>query len=313
MSSACRSPISSPIRGEIVAAYGRHFLVKTATDIALPCVLRGRKGGAACGDQVEIRLTSPGQGVIETILPRRTLLHRSDSSRDKLIAANVTQLVIVVAAVPSFSEELINRCLVAAENQHIDALIVLNKADLAEPTRAAFATLLLYERLGYSLLQLSAKTDIEPLLPYLRGHLSALVGQSGMGKSTLINALIPAAERATAEISTTLDTGRHTTTHARLYQLDETSGIIDSPGVQQFGLQHISSEELVWGFKEFHRYIGQCKFNDCCHIGEPGCALLHAVGEGKIDPRRLDFYRKLIMSWRPPPGATSILKPNAQP
>ena len=308
-----QNSIPSPITGQIVAAFGRSFLVKTATDSALPCVLRGKKGRAACGDQVEIQLTSPGQGVIETILPRRTLLHRSDNSRDKLIAANVTQVIIVVAAVPSFSEELINRCLVAAENQHIKALIVLNKADLAEPTRAAFATLSLYERLGYSLLQLSAKTDIEPLLPYLRGHLSALVGQSGMGKSTLINALIPAAERATAEISITLDTGRHTTTHARLYQLDETSRIIDSPGVQQFGLQHISSEELMWGFKEFHRYIGQCKFNNCCHVGEPGCALLHAVEEGKIDARRLDFYHKLITSWRPPAGATSVLKPNARP
>jgi ribosome biogenesis GTPase len=313
LSSACRSPISSPIRGEIVAAFGRHFLVKTATDIALPCVLRGRKGGAACGDQVEIRRTSPGQGVIETILPRRTLLHRSDSTREKLIAANVTQVIIVVAAVPSFSEELINRCLVAAESQHIKALIVLNKTDLAEPTRTASTTLSLYRTLGYSLLQLSAKTNTEPLLPYLQGHLSALVGQSGMGKSTLINALIPAAERATAEISITLDTGRHTTTHARLYQLDETSRIIDSPGVQQFGLQHISSEELVWGFKEFHRYIGHCKFNNCCHIGEPGCALLHAVGEGKIDARRLDFYRKLIMSLRLPAGASSILKQSVRP
>lgn len=275
-------------------------------------MLRGKKGGAACGDRVEIQVTSPTQGVIETILPRSTLLYRSDASRQKLIAANVTQIIIVVAAVPAFSEELINRCLVAAESQRIKALIVLNKTDLVEPARAALATLSLYGRLGYSLLKLSAKTDIEPLLPYLHGHLSVLVGQSGMGKSTIINALIPAAERATAEISTTLDTGRHTTTHARLYYLDETSGIIDSPGVQQFGLQHMSSEEVAWAFMEFHRYLGQCKFNDCRHIGEPGCALLQAAQEEKIDGRRLDFYRKLIMSLAPSGGAISSVGQKVQ-
>lgn len=312
MRTTCRSPNTSPIRGEIVAAFGRHFLVKTATDIALECVLRGKKGGAACGDQVEIRLTSPTQGVIESILPRSALLYRSDTSRQKVIAANVTQIIIVAAAVPAFSEELINRCLVAAESQRIKALIVLNKTDLAEPARAAFATLSLYGRLGYSLLQLSAKTDVKPLLPYLHGHLSVLVGQSGMGKSTIINALVPAAERATAEISPTLDTGRHTTTHARLYHLDEISGIIDSPGVQQFGLQHMSSEEVAWAFMEFHRYLGQCRFNNCRHIGEPGCALLQAVQEKKIDARRLDFYRKLIMSLTPSVGAFSSARQKVQ-
>ena len=256
--------------------------------------MRGKKGGAACGDQVQIQPTTPEQGVIEAILPRTTLLYRSDAFREKLIAANVTQIVIVVAAVPSFSEELVNRCLAAAESQRVKALIVLNKADLTEPTLAATATLSLYRELGYTVLQLSAKADVTPLLPHLQGQLSVLVGQSGMGKSTLINALIPAAGRATAEISIALDTGRHTTTHARLYHLDQNSGIIDSPGMQEFGLHHINGADMAWGFVEFHPYIGQCKFNDCRHSGEPGCALAKAVDEGEISARRLDFYHKLV-------------------
>lgn len=259
--------------------------------------MRGKKGGAACGDQVEIQLTASGQGVIEAILPRSALLYRSDVYREKLIAANVTQVVIVVAAVPSFSEELINRCLAAAENQRIRALIVLNKSDLAGSTRAAAASLALYQELGYPLLQISAKTNAALLLPYLKGHLSVLVGQSGMGKSTLINAFIPAAKRTTAGISIALDTGRHTTTHARLYHLDENSRIIDSPGMQEFGLNHIDKEELAWGFIEFHPYIGQCRFNNCRHAGEPGCALAQAAQEGKISARRFNFYHRLAKSY----------------
>ena len=115
-----------------------------------------------------------------------------------------------------------------------------------------------------------------------------------MGKSTIINALIPAADRVTAEISIALDAGRHATTHARLYHLNKSSHVIDSPGIQEFGLHHINNTSLAWGFIEFHPYIGQCKFSDCLHISEPGCALVRAVQERKIDIRRLGFYRKLI-------------------
>ena len=280
--------------GQIVAAFGRHYLVETTDGEILSCVMRGKKSGAACGDQVTFRSIASEQGVIESILPRNTLLYRSDAFREKLIAANVTQIIIVVAAVPSFSEELINRYLVAVESQHAQAIIVLNKIDLVEPTRIALATLLLYQKLGYTLLQLSAKKDISLLLPYLQHHLSVLVGQSGMGKSTLINALIPEAERATAEISDALDTGRHTTTHTRLYHFDKNSHIIDSPGMQEFGLHYINDADLAWGFIEFHPYIGHCKFNNCLHMNEPDCALTRAAQENRIEDRRLSFYRKLM-------------------
>lgn len=296
LESSSPSELSPRILGQIVAAFGRQYLVEIKSGEILSCVTRGKKSGAVCGDQVKVQYTTVGQGVIETILPRSALMYRSNAFREKLIAANITQIVIVLAAVPSFSEELVNRCLIAAENQSIKALIVLNKSDLIEPTRAAATSLSLYRELGYKLIQLSAEKDVAPLLPYLQGHSSVLVGQSGMGKSTIINNLIPTADRATAEISIALGAGRHTTTHARLYHLDKNSHVIDSPGMQEFGLHHISNTSLAWGFIEFHPYIGQCKFSDCLHISEPGCALERAVQERKIDIRRLGFYRKLINS-----------------
>lgn len=282
------------VSGLVIAAFGRHYEIETPDKTTLSCVMRGKKTGLACGDLVEIQPTTPGQGVIEKVKPRSTLLFRSDVFKEKIIAANVSQIIIVVAAVPSFSEELINRCLVAAESQGINVLIVLNKADLVEPTHAAAIKLALYETLGYPVLKLSAKKDISLLKPYLKGNISVLAGQSGMGKSTLLNTLVPEAKRATAEISVALDSGCHTTTHTHLYHLDADSHIIDSPGIQEFGLHHIKDENLAWGFVEFQPYIGQCKFNNCRHISEPGCALKTAVEEGKIDNRRLSFYLKLL-------------------
>jgi len=288
-------PLSAPrkITGQVVAAFGRRFEVAAADNTIFSCVTRGKKTDVACGDQVSLLPTSSGQGVIETILPRKSLLYRSDPYREKIIAANVTQIIVVVAAVPSFSEELVNRCLVAAASQNLDAIIVLNKADLTEATRAAAQSLAIYRELGYPVLQLSAKASVAKLLPHLQNHLSVLVGQSGMGKSTLINALVPGAQRATADISTALDSGRHTTTSARLYRLDAGSALIDSPGMQAFGLHHLNADEMAWGFVEFRPYFGKCKFNNCRHGGDPGCALAAAVEAGQIGARRLGYFRKL--------------------
>ncbi|WP_256250800.1 ribosome small subunit-dependent GTPase A [Nitrosomonas sp. Nm51] len=280
----------------VTAVFGRHYTVETTKGKLLSCVMRGKKGGLACGDQVAIKATTPGQGVIETIQPRKTLLYRSDAFKQKIIAANVSLIIIVVAAVPSYNEELINRCLVAAESQRIQAIIVLNKTDLIEPAQFAAEALSLYGSIGYPLVKVSALQNIAALKPFLKGKISVLAGQSGMGKSTLLNTLIPDAQRVTADISIALDSGCHTTTHSHLYHLDDASAIIDTPGIQAFGLHHVKNEDLAWCFIEFRPYIGNCRFHNCRHVNEPGCALMHAADNDKISSRRLVFYQKLLQN-----------------
>ncbi|MDO9054541.1 MAG: ribosome small subunit-dependent GTPase A [Gallionella sp.] len=285
--------MSATLSGRIVAAFGRQYLVRLADGSLLPCLTRGKKSNVVCGDGVEILRSGDNQGVIERIAPRTSLLHRSDAYREKLIAANVSQIIIVVASEPSFSDEVITRCLIAAFDQNLDVLIVLNKCDLPVPAAAARQQLAVYRAIGYKVLELSALQDVSTLRPLLQNHTSVLVGQSGMGKSTLINALLPDAQAATREISTVLDSGKHTTTHAKLYSLDATSSLIDCPGVQAFGLHHLSLGEIEQGFIEFSQYLGQCRFRDCHHLHEPGCALLAAVAAGKINARRLELFQQI--------------------
>ncbi|KAB2927794.1 MAG: ribosome small subunit-dependent GTPase A [Dechloromonas sp.] len=282
------------MQGRVVAAHGRQYLVELPDGSRLPCFPRGKKSEVACGDQVEIKQTSADQGVIEAIQPRRSLLYRSNEIRQKLIAANVDQLIIVVATEPAFSDELVTRALVAAESASIEILIVLNKCDLADRLAAARERLTVFAGLGYRILELSARDHAEDLRPALHSRTSVLVGQSGMGKSTLINALIPEANAATREISLALDSGKHTTTHASLYQLDADSALIDSPGLQEFGLGHLARGEIEQAFPEFRPFLGQCRFRDCRHDREPDCALTVALAAGKIDPRRFAAYRRIV-------------------
>ena len=284
---------SPQLRGQIVASFGRRYLVELPDASVLDCVTRGKRGSLACGDRVSVVFRTEGQGVIETLQPRSTLLYRSDAVRQKLVAANVTQIVIVAAPLPAFHEELLNRCLAAAEHGGITALIALNKSDLPQ-TPGTLSALEPYRKMGYRVAVFSAKRDLAPLVPYLKGQTSVLVGQSGVGKSTLINALIPAASVRVAELSVALDSGRHTTTHARLYHLDAASHIIDSPGMQEFGLHHLDASALEQAFVEFRPFLGQCRFRDCRHVTEPGCAISVACAEGKINRMRLESYRGLV-------------------
>lgn len=286
------------LEGTVVAAHGRHYLIELADGSTLPCFPRGKKSELACGDRVQLERSGEAQGVINTILPRSSLLYRSNEFRQKLIAANVTLVVIVVATEPSFSDELVTRCLIAAESQDIKALIVLNKCDLIERLPEAEAALSPFARLGYSILHLSALGEVDALRTQLAGQTSVLVGQSGMGKSTLVNALVPTAGARTREVSEALDSGRHTTTHATLYRLPDGAALIDSPGLQEFGLHHLSRSELEHGFREYRAWQGHCRFRNCRHDREPGCAIRGAVESGDIDASRHDTFLRLCQQSR---------------
>ena len=280
--------------GRVIAAHGRQYVVELADGTRLSCFPRGKKSEIACGDRVDIQRTSDDQGVVEAIQPRTSLLYRSNEIRQKLIAANVDQIVIVVATEPGFSDELVTRALLAAESEEIVPLIVLNKCDLDDKLPAARERLATLTGLGYRILELSARDHAEDLCPHLAGKTSVLVGQSGMGKSTLVNALIPEANAATREISQALDSGKHTTTHATLYHLDADSDLIDSPGLQEFGLGHLDRQEIEYAFPEFRPYLGQCRFRDCRHHREPGCALTEALAAGLIDANRFAIYQRIV-------------------
>ena len=286
------------LNGLVIAAYGKRYQVELADKSRISCVTRGKKTDLACGDKVTIKLTDKAEGVVEACLTRTSILYRSSTIKSKTIATNVTQIVIVLATQPSFYEALLNRCLVAAEAAKIKPLIVLNKCDLTDADDAK-NKLKLYLDLGYQVLHLSAKQDITSLKPYLENHQSVLVGQSGMGKSTIINALLPNQNVRTQIMSEALDSGKHTTTAAHLYHLNASSSLIDSPGLQEFGLNHLSQTDLELAFSEFRPYLGKCRFNNCKHTHEPDCAVTNAVNTSKISSRRLKFYQELSLEISP--------------
>lgn len=279
-------------QGLVVAAYGKRYGVEVEDGSQISCVTRGKKNDLACGDRVEVKMTDTHEGVVEKLHSRSSLLFRSNAYKTKTLASNVTQVIIVLATTPSFYEALLNRCLIAAEAAKIKALIVLNKCDLADNTEA-MKLLSIYQNLGYQVQPLSAKNDIAPLKQWLKNQTSVLVGQSGMGKSTIVNALLPNSAVRTQEVSTVLDSGKHTTTAAHLYHLDSDSDLIDSPGLQEFGLNHLNIEELEHAFIEFRPFLGKCRFNNCKHLHEPDCAVIGAVESGKVSPVRLAFYQAM--------------------
>jgi ribosome biogenesis GTPase len=282
------------LNGTVTAAFGRHYEVTLDDGALVNGIPRGKKSPYACGDRVTLGPLHDSEAQILAHKPRATLLYRSDEWKEKIIAANATQVVLVVATEPGFSDELISRCLVAVRHEQMRALVVLNKCDLATGLPDARARLAPFAALGVPVVELSAQRDAAPLLPLLDNEISVLVGQSGMGKSTLANALIPGAGAATREISTALDSGKHTTTHARLYRLPGGAGaLIDSPGLQAFGLAHLTRGEIELGFAEFVPHLGYCRFRDCRHENEPDCGIKAAVAAGEIDARRLAHFRAI--------------------
>lgn len=279
--------------GLVVATQRRHYLVEVDGDGIVECVLKGRRMTLACGDRVEVARAATGNAIVE-VLPRGNLFYRSDAFREKLIAANVTQVVGVVAPDIPVDEHLLNRWIIAAEAAQCRFVLVVNKADL--PDSDAFAARFApYAELGYAVIRVSATRDVTALRPWIAGQHSVVIGQSGMGKSTLINALLPETRARVGEISQALRSGRHTTSATALYRLAGEDGwIVDSPGMTVFGLAHCTPSAIEHAFVELRELAGACRFRDCRHDTEPGCAVRAAVHAGRIAPQRVELLQTLL-------------------
>ncbi|NOL48876.1 ribosome small subunit-dependent GTPase A [Pelistega europaea] len=286
------------MKGRVITAYGRHFTVQLEDGSIRHSYMKGKKTGVCVGDYVRLALQGAEEARIEEVLPRENLLYRSDEMRSKQFAANVNQLLIVIAVQPTFSDDLLSRALVGAWSAHIQPFILLNKVDLVEDYPAAKERLKDYANLGVPIIETSTLNPEQlraQLLPILENKTSLLLGQSAMGKSSILNVIVPDAQAHTQEHSVALDAGKHTTTTTSLYALPKIKGaIIDSPGFQSFGLRHLKAAEVVDGFPEFHDYLHLCKFYNCTHLHEPGCGVLQALKEGKISAKRHEMYERIL-------------------
>lgn len=283
--------------GLVVATHRRHCVVEIDGVGALECQHRGRRLTIACGDSAIVEHDGQYRAVVG-VGPRTSLLYRSDAWREKIVAANVTQVVALVAPDVPVDEHLLNRWIVAAEAERCRFVLVVNKMDLADSARflERFAP---YRALGYPVVAVSALHDPLPLAPWLTGQHSVLIGQSGMGKSTLVNALAPGAAAAIGSISTALRSGRHTTSATTLHRLGARGGgdhgwIVDSPGMTLFGLAHYGPAEIERAFVELRALSGSCRFRDCRHDREPGCAVRAALTDGRVAAQRVALLRTLI-------------------
>jgi ribosome biogenesis GTPase len=295
--------------GLVVAGFGRHCLVETPDGQRLICHPRGKKSQVVVGDRVQW-LPSQDEGTVEKVEPRSNLFYRQDEMRTKSFAANLDQVLILIAAEPEFSETQLTRALIAAEAEGIPPIIALNKSDLAEPFGRAWTKLAPYRAMGYTVLPLAIKpkTDTpvandaqyQQLQALLRGKKTLVLGPSGAGKSSLTNLLVPDARVLTAEISQALNSGKHTTTSTTLYWIDagRTSALIDSPGFQEFGLHHIDPMHLASYMPDLKVHAQDCKFYNCTHLHEPGCGVISEVKTGAspdgISESRYRLYSELF-------------------
>lgn len=294
-----------------MASHGRHVLVETPDGRRLICHPRGKKSQCVVGDQV-LWLASQDEGTIEKIEERRNLFYRQDEVRTKSFAANLDQVLILIAAEPEYSESQLSRALIAAEAQSITPVIALNKSDLREPFERAWQRLAAYRRMGYEMLPLALKPRSQTgdsaiadnsstlLLQHLAHKVTLILGPSGSGKSTLINLLVPHATVLTGEISQALNSGKHTTTSTTWYWVDTAhhTALIDSPGFQEFGLQHIAPMQLAQCMPDIAAHAKNCKFYNCTHLHEPGCGVIAAIepeaANSGISDRRYKIYSTLF-------------------
>ena len=305
--------VSGTQPGLVVASFGRHVLVETDTGQRVICHPRGKKNQAVVGDRVRW-LPSQDEGTLEKIEERSNLFYRQDEMRTKSFAANLDQVLILIAAEPEFSESQLTRALIAAEAERIAPLIALNKSDLTEPFGRAWTKLAPYRTMGYKMLALAINPKTTPtnandaqaaeLLNLLRGKKTLVLGPSGAGKSSLTNLLVPQARVLTAEISQALNSGKHTTTSTTLYWVDadkegaRSTALIDSPGFQEFGLNHIEPMQLANYMPDFRAYAQACKFYNCSHLHEPGCGVISEVKStahaSSISASRYRLYGELF-------------------
>ena len=284
--------------GLVIASYGTQCRIETETGQTISCQFRRKVGRPVCGDLVGWQ-ASGDSGVVEAIEPRRNCFLRTDRrGRTQIVAANLDLIVIVIAPHPEPTRDLVNRYLVACANVGVAAAICLNKQDLFDPESKQQwqHDMQPYQDLGYPLLYCSTKREggLQALREKLSTGTSILVGQSGVGKSSIINRLLPDLDLRTQEISHATGKGRHTTTATTLYDLPGSGRIVDSPGVWEYGIWDMNATDIAAGFKEFGDFIQDCKFANCSHSVEPGCAVQTACEQGKIAPVRLASYRRIL-------------------
>ncbi|CAC9440121.1 Ribosome small subunit biogenesis RbfA-release protein RsgA [uncultured Gammaproteobacteria bacterium] len=278
--------------GLVITRYGQHLLVESNSGNLVQCTARRNIDLSVAGDQVIFQTTDNNKGIVTALLERDNSLKRSN----KLIAANIDELCLVVAIEPHYQFDLIDRYLIVAENQNLPIRLIVNKIELSNNIKQVKSDFAMYEAIGYPVSYLSVRTQIgiAALQAQLNNKTQLFLGQSGVGKSSLINQLIPELNLRVNEISTKSKLGKHTTTNTTLYHIPSGGDLIDSPGVREFHLDNLSDKEILSGFKEFKAFINQCKFRNCAHINEPNCAVKNALEAGNIHPKRYASYLTLI-------------------
>lgn len=297
--------LGEPQQGLVVARYSLHADIESEQGQIFRCNLRRTLPNVVVGDRVIWRKGHDNlqgiSGVVEAVHPRQSELIRPDYYDGlKLIAANIDKIIIVSAVLPSLSLNIIDRYLVVCEHMQIEPIIVVNKADLLTTAQRVDVEqqLKIYQDIGYQTLLISAKTgeNMDKFTALLAVGTSIFVGQSGVGKSSLVNSILPEVNALTNEVSEISGLGQHTTTSSRLYHLPAGGNLIDSPGIREFGLWHLEPEQIAQGYREFRYFLGGCKFRDCKHENDPGCALKQAMLQGKIHQQRFANYHRVVAS-----------------